>query len=346
MKRLIAVISKSLLLVSFLNSFSLFAATPTMEGLFRNGANADIGGELVILRLQVEEKSNDLLMERLKVEGNEQKLSELLQNEKMPAKYIELILSPDSSKGFEAVMNEYSNRTFSENAIWRSEYLSSFNSKIKKEGRVGRNMLYSAVMMLALNDADPMVKLIKSYNKDFELNREVMNSDKISLLKRYQKYLSLVKDDKEIRNELESPMNPTDEAKKQQVVGLEKARMYRASSEVKLIRENALFFWMIELEKFQARFFNDTHQLDFLKMNVGDGQVELNCSDYILFEGRFRLPRYFMLKDINDRLYKISFLGIKSYSKSSVKLTERQQKFAEKIVTKNVVAPLTTDIIF
>lgn len=346
MKRLFDVILKTLIPVSFLLPFTLFAATPTMEGLFRNGANPDMAGELSIIRFQVEEKSNELLMERLKMEGNEQKLNELLQYEKMPAKFIEFLVVPDSARGHEAVMNEYGSKTYADGQLLRSEYFASLNQKIKQEGNIGRNMLYSMVMMLAMNDADPLVRLIKSYNKDFELNREVMNGDKVSLLKRYQKYLSLVKEDKEIRAELESPMNPTDDAKKQQVAALEKARMYRESGNVKLIRENALFFWLIELEKFQARFFNDSHQLDFLKMNVGEGQIEVNCSDYILFEGRFRLPRYFMLKDINDRLYKISFISVKNYSKNSVKLTERQSKLAEKLGQTPRPAANPADIIF
>lgn len=338
MKRLTAVISKSLLVLSFLYPLTTLASTPTMEGLFRNGANAEMGGEVITLRVMFEEKSNDLLMERLKIEGNEAKLQEMLRLERMPTKYLELILVPEGSRNYDGLISEHSSRSF-DSSLVRAEFYPGFTSRLKKDSNVSRNLLFATILMLGANESDPMVKLVKSYNKDFEYNRDVMNSDKIALLKRYQKYLAVTKDDRTMRAEMESPMNPTDETKKQYVHSVDKSRMYRISNNVKLIRENSLFFWLVSLERLQARFFNDTHQLDFLKMNVGEGQLEITSSDYILLEGRFRVPRYFMFKDLNDRLYKVSFVSIKTGAKNSFKMTERHEKM-KTLIDRKLSAPV------
>ncbi len=338
MKRLTAVISKSLIVLSFLSPLAILASTPTMEGLFRNGANTDIGGEVVTMRIIVEERSNDLLMERLKLEGNESKLQEMMRVERLPARYFELVLAPESGRNFDALISEYSSRSF-EGPLMRSEMYPGFTSRLKKESNASRNLLYSTLLMLGANESDPMVKLLKSYNKDFELNREVMNGDKIALLKRYQKYLAVTKNDRALRSEMESPMSPLDESKKQYVSSVEKSRMYRISPNMKLIRENSLFFWIINLERLQARFFSDSHQLDFLKMNVGEGQLEITCSDYILLEGRFRVPRYFMFKDLSDRLYKVSFVSIKTSAKNSFKMTERHEKM-KTLIDRKLAVPV------
>ena len=190
----------------------------------------------------------------------------------------------------------------------------------------------------------------QDYNQDFELNREVMNAEKVSLLRKYQKYLKVVKEDKEMSEELESPLNPADEAVRQQVNEIKQSRMYTPSQNVKLVRENGLFFWVVDLENFTARFFNHSHMLDFLTMNMGDGNLELKCSEYMLYDGRHTLPKYFIIKDIRDRLFKISMVKLRHYNKSSQKFMDRY-KFFKKKISENVgvgaqVKPLDSDIIF
>lgn len=338
MKRLSHVILKSLIAASFIAFSSLQASTPTMEGLFRNGANAEIGGEVTHLQFVIEEKNNDLLMEKLKLEGNEPKLAEILALEKMPAKYIEIFLIPEGARNYDALMVEHAQKSF-DGKILRVEFMSGFSSRLKKDGNTNRNLLYSLIMMQGANESDPIIRLLKSLDKGFELNREIMNGDKVALLKRYQKYLSVTKNDRTMRAEMESPLNPNDDSKKQYVSSVEKSRMYRLSPNVKLIRENSLFFWLINLEKIQARFFSDSHQLDYLKLSVGEGQIEVNCSDYILFDGRFKLPRFFMFKEKGDRLYKISWHAVKTLNKSTFKVQERLDKLKSSVSEKAAATP-------
>ncbi len=351
MKTKLYVITKTLFALSFIiNMTSVFAAIPTMEGLFRNGLNKDIGAELVILRVKVEEMNNDQLMEKVKLEGNEDRLKELVEKEKMQPKFLELVFSIDGDNRYRLIQNEYAANSYASKDLLRTEFVTNVRNKVESSKSAEQQLLYSSLLMFVLNDSQPIVDYVKKYNKDFELNRDVMNVEKIDLLKKYQKYLTVVKEDKEMAEELESPLNPADDAKRQQVSSIKNSRMYTPSKHVKLVRENGLFFWVVELENFTARFFNNSHFLDFLTMNMGEGNIELKCSEYILYDGRHTLPKYFIIKDTKDRLFKISMVKLNHYNKSSKSMSDRHKTFQE-IATKNVgtsaqVMPLETDIIF
>lgn len=351
MKTKLYVITKTLLMLSFMvNLTSALSAVPTMEGLFRNGINKDISAELVILKLKIDEQNNDSLMEKIKLEGNEDKLKELLEREKMETKYIELIFSIDGENRYRLIQNEYASQSFVSKDLIRTELFTNIRNSIRASKQSEKHLLYSTLLMFVLNDSRSLVDFAKHYNSDFELNKEMMNTEKVGLLRKYQKYLTVIKEDKEMGDALESPLSPSDEEKRLQVQSVKKARMYTPSQKVKLVRENGVFFWVVDLENFTARFFNNSHMLDFLKMKVGEASLELKCSEYILYDGRHTLPKYFILKDLKDRLFKISMVKLKHYNKSSQKLGDRYKVFKEKI-SQNVglgaqVKPLESDIIF
>ena len=88
---------KIIMLNLFFCSFSLFAAIPTMEGLFRNGSNETISGNLVVFDL--------LITEQPKIQEIEEKPRE---------NFLKLIFFQDEDKSIKLFQFQYPDSQMSE----------------------------------------------------------------------------------------------------------------------------------------------------------------------------------------------------------------------------------------
>lgn len=285
----------------FFCSFSLFAAVPTMEGLFRNGVNEAISGNLVVFDL--------LVTEQPKIQEVEEKPKE---------NFLKLVFFQDDDKSTKVFQFQYPDSQMNDQRISHFAKVLNLSGKLKNDPNTERVVFFSILNMIGLNNSNPITYVLKKYNQDFRYNREILNGEKLALYRQYKSFIS----DKE-RNTKESPLNPLKQEDKARVDELVKSSIYRQTGNVKLIKRDGEFYWFIDLSRSSALFSNNNHLIKEMKILLPKGSIELDFDDYISFNGAHMVPGQIMIKDSNERLYKIKITGFNISQTNSSKIEEK-----------------------
>ncbi len=282
-------------------SFSLFSAVPTMEGLFRNGANEAIGGNLVVFEL--------LVTEIPKIQEIEEKPKE---------NFLKLVFFQDEDKSTKLFQFQYPDSQMNDQKISHFAKILNLSGKLKNDTNMERIIFFSILNMIGLNNSSPITYVLKKYNQDFKYNREILNGEKLALYRQYKDYIS----DKD-RSSRESPLNPLKADDKVKVDELVKSSIYRNTGNVKLIKRDGDFYWFVDLSRSSALFFNNNHLIKEMKILISKGSIELDFDDYISFNGAHMVPGQIMIKDSNERLYKIKLTGFNISQTNSSRIEEK-----------------------
>ena len=340
---------KRILFIIYFASFCCFssamAAIPNTEGLFRNPNNPDLAGNFVETKVLFEElgQEQDTKTERFK-EGRTGLLK----------RYLRFVFSVDKDKRVRTVQIEYDGKKMSDSEISQVTYFPNLLSKLKKDSNLSRVLFYSQIFMFALNDSRPISSFFKRSNSDYELNRELLNMEKVALFKRYKRYLSAIKKNKDLRSSLSSPLQSSDDEKKMKIKEILTSRTYRESSKVKLIREGGKFYWSLDLMRIKALFENKNHRIKSLFLDTKIGNISYEFGEFISLNGLHELPKYIHFKVSDEKKYKISFLSFKNFLSKSKKRTIRQRykkwkkrwkASREKIVNRDLMTTTDFDII-
>ena len=294
------------LIFTLLGMNSGMAARPTIEGLFRNGDNAELIGETSIIAFEIEslntlqpkasESTAPLDEDELNDSPKPLQLLELPATtpSEVPVdekRYIKLHFRQMANGRTKLLQAEYSGAEMNSSELLQIKKYKNFGRKLAKEERDNTNLFYSLVMMFALNESKPLSRLFKMYNLDFLENREVMNEEKVKLYQRYKEYLTSIKEDKYLKDELVSPMAPEEVEEKTLIQEILSSAMYRSSDRIKLVQQNGDFFWQLSLEKTMALFFNHSHRLQMLHTQFGAKRYVIYCGEYVLYNGVHSLPQ-------------------------------------------------------
>ena len=98
-------------------------------------------------------------------------------------KISEIYFSVDKDKRVKTVQIEYDGQQMKDSEIIEVSYFSNILSKLKKDPNLSRVLFYSQVFMFALNDSRPISSFLRKTNNDYELNKELLNPEKILLFK-------------------------------------------------------------------------------------------------------------------------------------------------------------------
>lgn len=322
----------SMLLISF--SFGAFAAIPTAEGLFRNGNNKEIEGNLVVLTFIIEEHLNKKLLENAKISETTEKVEKNLLTETMKPRYFKIIYGLESEDRIESILVEYDSPKLSAASVKDVKYFSNILEKINSDQYLEREIFYSVLNVIALNDSRAMSKLLNKYNTNYNNNEKLLNEEKFKLLTDYKKYLQTIKDDETLKEKLENPLKPEDPEKIEVVKELMKAPLYKRDETISLVRDNTDFYWKMELENTSARFDSEKYRMnEFLHTN-GGSTVKINMGEYILFNGIHELPKFIFFKDLLERIFKIQVTSYKAFNNTSDSMVKRYKKYDE-LLAKN-----------
>ncbi len=285
----------------FFNQF-LIAAVPTIEALFRNGNNKELIKKSVSFKFMIEDISNIEKEDRFKTI------------------YIKSIFKKEDENKAPALLQlSFSKESLTKESFESLIFFPNFKIAVSSDlNNIDRSFFYSIISMLVLNDSELISKVIKKIDESFKTNEEIMNVEKVELLGEYKKYLIAIKDDKELKKTLDSPLIPIDIDKKKEVNKLMKESIYQTSENISLIRKNKKFFWQIKLPRVTALFDNRKHRLRYFHLTYDTGEINLECDDYILFDGMHELPHKCFLnitKYDQDLVYffKIRPIGITIY---------------------------------
>lgn len=280
------------------------AAIPTMEGLFRNGANENISGNLVVFDLLVTEQP---------------KIQEV--DEKPKENFLKIVLFQDEDKSIKLYQFQYSDAQMSDQKITHFAKVSHLHTKLKNDTKIERAVFYSVLNMIGLNYSNSITSILKKYNPDFKFNREVINGEKVALYRGYRDYLA----DKG-KTLKESPLNPLKTEEKIRVDTLVKSSMYRSSGNVKMIKRDGNFYWFLDLSRSSALFSNDKHFIKEFKILLPKGSIELDFDDYLSLSGVQMLPGQIMFKDSNERFYKIRITNFNISQTNAAKLEDKYKE--------------------
>ena len=340
---------KRILFTIYLTSLCCFSsvmgAIPNTEGLFRNPNNSDLAGNFV---------ETKILFEELGYEGDTK--AEKFKSGKVGLlkRYLRFVFSVDKDKRIRTVQVEYDGKKMRDSEISQVIYFPNLLSKLKKDSNLSRVLFYSQIFMFALNDSRPISNFLKRGNSDYELNRELLNMEKVSLFKRYKRYLSAIKKNKDLRLSLNSPLQSSDDEKKLKLKEVLSSRTYRESNKVKLIRENGKFYWSLDLMRVKALFENKNHRIKSLFLETKIGNISYEFGEFISLNGIHELPKYIHFTVSDEKKYKISFLSFKNFLSKSKKRTIRQRykkwkkrwKLSrEKVVNRDLMTTTDFDII-
>lgn len=295
---------KIILFGLLITSFSLLAAVPTMEGLFRNGANENITGNLVVFNL--------LVTEQPKIQETEGKPKE---------NYLKLVFFQEEDKSIKLFQFQYPDSQMSDQKLSHFTKVSNLYSKIKSDPKPERAVFFSILTMIGLNYSNSITALLKKYNPDFKYNREIINGEKMALYRSYRNYLT----EKE-KSSTQSPLNPLKPEEKLKVDELMKSSMYKSTGNVKLIKRDGDFYWFLDLSRSNALFSNDNHFIKELKILLSKGSIELDFDDYLSLNGTQMVPGQIMFKDSNERFYKIKITGLSVSQTTSGKLEDKYKE--------------------
>lgn len=307
---------------------NLFAAIPTLEGLFQNSSNVKIEGNLVVLKIMVENKNNseNLLSDGSLIADSGKALST------PKNKYYKFLFSsnPEKSK-FELMQIEYSRGKMDAASIVGKLYFNDFTKTLSGETRVERDLFFSVLTMLSTNNANNIINFSRRYGTGFKANNEFLNKEKDELLNKYKNYLAKIKENKELKETLKSPLKPEDREEYLKVKALMRSNLFLPNEKIKLIRKNGNFFWKADLESVKIFFSNKSHQLNRFEVDHNLKSLELYLSEYILFDGRHIFPKVIFLKMSNDSLYKVKILSFQEINSTKKTMSERSIEYDDVI---------------
>ncbi|MDC0253889.1 hypothetical protein OAK75_03260 [Bacteriovoracales bacterium] len=289
-----------ILVMMILSSLSSWAAIPNAEGLFRNSNNQDLSGNFVKVDVVLEEIFNNQ-------EGEENRAS------KFKKKYLKYIFSIDKDKRVKLIQIEYFGKQMKEWEISNLTYFPNIFSKLKKDTNHPRILFYSQLMMFSLNDSRGMSIFLKKVDPDYDLNRNMINGEKIRLLKKYKRYLMAIRKNRDLKKKLSSPLYPSDDEKRLKLKEILGNRTYKETEKVTLIREGGKFYWSLALSKANALFENKSHRIKNFSVDIGDGSLDYEFGQFVSLNGIHEMPQNIYFRNSDKKKYRISFVSYKNF---------------------------------
>lgn len=300
-----------------------------MEGLFRNGINPDIEKDLIVMIIRAKILSEN--SEVPTIEGNYK------------------ILFNNTSDGIKDILVvKYENQDIENSKIVELKAYRREDEAIHKSENSLKKMIISSLWMYATNSSRGISSALKEIDNEFMLNKEMVNNDKKELLDKYKKYLEQKNNyDKKIKemkkngasiteiSAVDAPVSPLlseNEEERKNINKMMNGPLYNDNKMVKLVKEGKEFFWMLETNKIQGKFKNDTHQMKYLKINDVNGEINIIPDDYVTYQGEYSLPKKLHVteNDLKLEFEVVNYYLVNSTSKDFNKRIEEYSKQLDK----------------
>jgi hypothetical protein len=212
------------------------------------------------------------------------------------------------------------------------KYLPDMVAAIKKEKSVERGMFYAALVMLATNKAQGMEAFLEKNGVQIVKNKNILNEEKMKLLRSYRTYLANNKG----KGDANSPLNPQDPQAKAKVIELFRANTFERAKNIELTKIENEFVWKADWKSTQGLFTNEERRLRRLDYVNGDVSVRLNATDYIMFNGTNELPKLIFVKDSKGQTSKMQIIGLDTKTNREKKLSERYEELKKTLLSPTV----------
>ncbi|HLE09689.1 MAG: hypothetical protein A2504_02225 [Bdellovibrionales bacterium RIFOXYD12_FULL_39_22] len=344
-------LKSSLITILFLSKLSLWAAIPTVDALFRNSNNADLTGNLVKAKLIIREaKESETAGSAMSNETTASGSASVTSNASSLATtpyYFEFIFSVAEGR-MEVLQLEFSRPSMESRSLKKVTYLPNLLKRIKEDDQIVSSSFYSLLMSLALNDSSGMMATISKILPGQQNNRQLLNEKKVELLKKYQSYLSAIKNDPSKEADLPNPMRPENPEEMETVKSILKENMYLTESSVKTVKSDDQFFWQISAEGLSALFYQDTHRLRAFSASLNSKSVIIDCGEYTLFDTIHEMPKIILITKVDEnRKVEISINSLSNSTDKNKKFYDRYKEYKEledKLLNPKGHRPIQEDI--
>lgn len=301
-------------LILIIFSLNAFSYEPSLESLFRNSNNVDVGNNTVVANLSIKEldpetnqplKAEDSLSRELSV-----KLLVYNENEERPR------LTQVEYKGGKisyATLFDFKEKSFNR-----------LGNLIRNPEAVDAKAFYSLMAMLLNNDGSFMVDFLKTFNSKVKSNSEIINRKKVKLLSDYKNYLLAVKKEKE--TPIPNPLQPEAEEKKERVREIMRESFLKKDELIKRVKRNDRFVWSVAEENITANF-DSNHRIRDMKVSTGMGDIQFVFGRFLVFGSQFEFPEFIWMTDTAGKKYEIRASSIKIFQDSSKWHQSRLEKY-------------------
>lgn len=287
-------------------ALEVMAAVPTEEGLLQNLNNANIPGNLITVKAIVQPGTT---------------VRNITGTESPRLDYYKFIISLEKPNIISLLQIAYSNGQMLNAQIRDVKYIPDLVLAIKKEKSPEKGLFYGLFSMLTTNRSAGIEAFLEKSGIQIVKNKNLLNEEKMKLLKTYRNYLATNKG----KGEANSPLNPADPQNKAKVVELFKANTFLRSKNIELVKVENEFFWRADWKSAQGYFSNEERRLRKFEYTIADSQIKVEASDYILFNGTNELPKVINIKDTKGLLSKIQIIGLDTKNNREKKLNEHYE---------------------
>lgn len=280
---------------------SLWASHPTPEGLFRNGNNADITTDLIMVKMMIESSPSEILLEK---PGEEVPVAEEEMANKVEDKkpyFVKFLLSQEADKPLQMIQVIYENGKMEDDAIRSVQYVSNLKKKVTELPQ-RKALFYSMLSSLAMNRSDEMSAYLKLISKEYKTNEELVDPEKKALYEKYKSYLTLVKNDEAIKETLENPIRPKDPEVAKTVKSILQKSYLKKDKSISLVRAQQGYQWRIKNDVLEGFFNTDTLRVETLVFQDMTARTKLSFDDFILFNGTHELPKNITIKNSKEEI--------------------------------------------
>ena len=302
-----------LMIFALLFSQLALAYTPTVESVFRHGSNPEITTNAVSIAMKVTPLA-----------------------EPDSGKFYKIFFSVFDGSTLKASQTTYSDNSFAENTLLHKFYLSHLTPMSLKNQSSDKGLFYSLMHSILLNDGQFIVDFLKMSGVPVKHNRELLNGEKIALMKDYKNYLVAINNDRSLKKTMVSPLGSGDGSDKP---------MYLDTNQVKLSSFEGKPAWHISAGDFQADVSYEERRPLKVKLKTPQGEIDIQCLDYWKPDGSHAIPKKMIVKTSKGESFQVETLSLRHYSEKEDDLVKRVRHWDE-ILRNRKDQPERADFLF
>ncbi len=304
-------------------SSSVLPYKPTFESLLRNGNNINIGKNTVLANLTISEIDPISNQKRTSEEG-------IINNS-----FVKYVIFNENERYPEMTQLEFSANSFRTNMMKRKSVyrFTSFKSLGLNNEQIEAKLYYSLMNMLLVNKSSMFMDLLKSIDPNVRTNKELINQEKLALLRSYKTYLIAIKNDKE--SNLENPLKPSAEDKKEKAKSVYNDVLLKNDNLVKRQKVGDDFFYLVDSDKIKVKLDAD-HNLLEMTLETNLGKLSIVLGSFLKMGSGLSFPEYIWITDLSGKKFEIKMEKFSMFPDNQNAHRNRLKKYQKSIETNNI----------
>lgn len=283
-----------------------FAYTPTVESLFRHGSNPEVTTNALNMSFSVKDLASPDVVQFYKI-------------------YFDVF----DQQTLKVSQTAYNSDSFSEGSLLKKVYHSQLSAVNFKNQSVDKGLFYSLLHSIILNDGGFIVDYLKLSGVSVRHNSELLNDEKIALMKEYKNYLVAINNDRSLKKTLHSPLRPESEQGQERANRLMNEPMYKDTEQVKLSSYEGKPAWLAEASGFQAYFSYEERRPLKIRLKTSTGETEIQCLDYWRPDAAHAIPKKMIVKTSKGEMFQVETLSLRYYNEKEDDLLKRLRHWDE-----------------